>query len=227
MNVNHPVVARLNPRRGDTVPSGFERFQIALVAGLPAPLSISISGMPGQLMLTLASGRSRHWLDLAPDARVATGREQRESRAGAAPAVGAFAAARARTVPYLMLVVDRQLADAWPLIVGTRQVLERGPAGARTAVAEFLLSDFQINASALAGGPPAGCWVDLGVRALAGTSEFRAPMLGRSRLQQDKLDRNPDALPLAFDFRSQVDAGALPDGTPVGGIDWWLSHDGL
>jgi hypothetical protein len=158
------------------------------------------------------------------DTEVAAGLRQREGMPVVPAGTSTFAAARARTVPYLMVVIDRQLADAWPLITGRRQLLERGPAGARQAVAEFLLSDFHLNASAVASATPSGCWVDLGVRPLAASGEFRAPMLGRSRLQQEVLERNPDALPFAYDFTSQVESGPLADGTPVGGIDWWLSH---
>lgn len=224
MNLNHPVIARLNPPRGDKLPPGFVRYTLTLTSALPALLPVTVPGVSAQLMLALPSGRVRHWLELPRDAEVAAGLRQREANDPSTTAANAFAAARARTVPYLMLVVDRQLADAWPLIVGTRQVFERGPAGTRQAIAEFLLSDFALNASALSGGAPAGCWIDLGVRPLSATAEFRAPMLGRSRLQQEVLDRNPEALPFAYDFASEVDAGSLPDGTPVGGINWWLSH---
>jgi hypothetical protein len=224
MDLNHPVIARLNPPRGDALPAGFTRFQLSLTAGLPAPLAVTVPGVAGQLMLTLASGRVRHWLDLPADTEIAAGSHQREGFAVPPEGTSAFSAARGRTVPYLMLVIDRQLADAWPLITGTRQLLERGPAGGRQAVAEFLLSDFGINASAVATAAPAGCWIDLGIRPLAPSGEFRAPMLGRSRLQQEVLDRNPEALPFAYDFTSQVESGPLADGTPVGGVDWWLSH---
>lgn len=224
MNLNHPVIARLNPPRGDTLPPGFVRYTLALTSALPALLTVTVPGVSAQLMLALPSSRVRHWLELPRDAEVAAGLRQREANDPSAAAPSAFAAARARTVPYLMLVVDRELADGWPLIVGTRQVLERGPAGARQAIAEFLLSDFVLNASVVAGGAPAGCWIDLGIRPLGAGAEFRAPMLGRSRLQQEVLDRNPEALPFSYDFASEVDAGSLPDGTPVGGINWWLSH---
>ncbi len=223
-NLNHPAIALLNPERGDAVPVGFTRHRLTLTAGVPLPLPIAVPGIDGALLLALPSGRIRSWLALPENETIASGAAQRRPVDPATDQTSIYAAARCRTSPQLLLVSNRMLADTWPLVLGARHILERGPPGARVAVAELLLLDFLLTASAVTSGAPSGCWIDLAMRALGGSSAFRAPMVAHMP-QQQVLERHPENLAFDMQFDSTVDATPFADGTPVGGINWWLSHD--
>lgn len=223
-NLNHPAISLLNPERGDAVPIGFTRHRLTLTAGVPVPLPITVPGIDGALLLALPSGRIRSWLALPGNEVIASGAAQRRRFDPTTAQASVYAAVRSRTAPQLLLISNRALADAWPLVLGARHILERGPPGKRVAMAELLLLDFLLTATAVTSGAPTGCWIDLAVRALSGTSAFRAPMVAHMP-QQQALDRHPEKLAFDMQFDSTVDATPLADGTPVGGIDWWLSHD--
>lgn len=221
--MNHPFVARNNPERADSIPAGFERHRITVTAALPIPLPVTIRGVDATMMLALPSGRIRGWLALDVDAIIAAGADQRARRDPALTSASAFAAARARASPLLMIMIDRALADVWPLALGGRHLIEKGRAGARRAICELIVLDFQLTAGSVTTARPGGSWIDLAIRPLGATDAFQVPMV-RNLPQQTALARNPDDIPLVMRFDSVVSAAPPPDGTPVGGMNWWLAY---
>ena len=223
MRVNHPAIGLLTPEPVAQVPAGFTLHKILLDQLIPARLPLTLPGSSGLLVLGVPSARARAWGEMPEASLVASATWQRAEAATSADLAASFGEARARLAPCLTLIEDGRIADVCPLIVGVRSFLGRGPINRRQAVAEILVLDFQLTASALGRPSAVGCRLDLAIRGLSGTAEFRAPMAERP-LQQADLARNPDALPLDTGFSSEVERIALADGTPVGGMDWWLSN---
>lgn len=226
MNLNHPVVARLNPAQAPSL-AGFDRYRLAIGAGLPTPLAIAIRGSDAALVLVLPSGRIRAWAALDATVPIAAGADQRSLQDSASLAPTAFVAARQRTAPYLMVFDRRTLADRWPLVIGARHVLGRGAPDSRVAIAEIVILDFCLAASAVTVAKPAGCWIDLAIRPLSATDAFNAPMSSVVPIQTGLEQRaSQSTRPVAFDirFNSTLGGASAPDGTPIGGINWWLTH---
>jgi hypothetical protein len=223
MRLDHPAIALLNPPYLPDLPVGFTLHKLQLDQAIPARLPLSIPGSSGALTLVIASARATAWKAIPTDTVIASAAAQRSYAAVPTPPVDCFAAARAPTAPYLVLTEDSQIVDICPLVTGLRHILARGPLDRRRAIAEIVILDFQITASALSGGRPVACRIDMALRELTAAPEFRAPMISRPLLQTD-LFRNPDVLPLDTNFASAVERDAMVDGTPVGGIDRAIVH---
>lgn len=220
MRLHPQVISLLNPVRVDAIPAGFSRHRITLTAGLPQPLPMAINGIDAAILLIVPSGRIRRWLTLDAGEAFASGSDQRDAWSGPATGATAFANARAQASPYLMVLIDRKLGDLWPLSIGPRRIISGPRDGGKAVVAELMVLDFRLNPSALTGGAPSGCWIDLATRPLGPTDAFRVPMV-RVPPQQLELARDPDSLTLAMQFDSAIDAQPQPDGTPLGGLNWW------
>jgi hypothetical protein len=222
MRLNIPAIALLTPPPSRETPAGFTPYKLLLDRLVPTRLPVDMPG-GGALMLVVPSARATAWGAMAADTVIASAASQRASAARSIPGVDSFAESRATPAPYLALIEDGRIADRCALITGVRHLLERGTTGARCAAAEVVILDFQLTASSLGGATAVGCRMEFAIRMLGASAEFRAPMV-TSPLQQADLARNPDALPLDTGFSSDVEQAALADGTPVGGMDWWMSH---
>lgn len=219
----HPVHDRMTPDPQDqSLPPDFTTRRVQLSRGLPTPLVLD--GFGFSALLSVPTGRVRHWMTMDAAREVASHIPQRLPH----PPEGLNADPREQASPVLMLVEGKTPSAVMPLVINARTLLPRTGEKGGPAV-ELVILGFSIFAEAMRGPLAGSSWIELGWRRFEkGTDAFIAPIARRSIRQNLSATFGTGQNKRKRQINADLQSDGAPDrlaGAPRGGLNWRLAHD--